>query len=413
LALTGSHIRLIERGNASVMSESDWQSQGFDDASLVLKNLGVIGERYTGGFRIVEPRQFVGYYRSPSCSLRIDARRTELFEDLRGFVTRFPEKETAAETALAPDHASHSLDPAVLFCSAFEAAVQAGLPFRYRRSVVASSHPRGRINFTQTFRAFQSRGIRHKVSCETSVREYDPSLTGVLATVSSLLMGDYSMPNNLLERLNIVSCLLEGSLIYRIPEAANEAAKLARRYEDWTEVKRLLALAQSILAQQDQVWDLQVPIAGGECRFCNMDRLWELAVHTAFQRTWSRAGRTVEYHPYRNRNVRLFPGGGPEIDPDCVAFDDGRPAIVVDAKYSDAQEPSASDVYQLLCYARRLDVPNAVLVYISSLTTWHSVIGLAEGRIVIAAAGAATDNTVQGLLQIAARVCSAYDATKN
>jgi hypothetical protein len=410
VALTSSHINLIERGLPYIVTEREWEAHGLDEVSTVLRNLGVIGESYAGGFRIVEPRQFVGYYRNRSCSLAIDPRRAELFEDVRRFVAGFPEKQVTAETSATSDEQLHVIDPAILFCSALESAVQAGLPLLYHRFSIATSHPRGRINFTETFRKFQSRGILHKVACESPARQYDPRLTSVLSTVISLLRRDYSIPSGILGRLEIFACLFEGARIYRIPEAKDAAESLIRNYDGWTEVRRVLLLGQAILTSQEQVWDVQLPIAGGECRFCNMDRLWEIAVLTAFQRTWRGEGRTVEYHPYRNRNFTLFLGRGPEIDPDVVAFEAGKPAMIIDAKYSDTEQPAAGDLYQLLCYVRRLKADIGVLVYLSSQSTWHSMVGRAEGNVAIAAGGASTHKTSQGLLQVSGAVCTDYEA---
>lgn len=407
--MTGSYLGLTERGNVSVIPEREWQMYGLDEASTLLRRLGVIGEGYASGFRIIEPRQFVGHYRSSSCSIRIDPRRSELFEDLRRFVAVLPEKRRAAENSAEPDEQLHETDPAILFCFALEDAVQAGLPFLYRQVLVMSSNPRGRINFTETLRTFQSRGIRHKVVCGSSAREYDAQLTRVLSTVISLLRRDYSIPNDLLSRMELLACLFEDAPIYSIPEAVNSTETLIGRYDDWAEVRRLLLLSQSILTNQQEVWDLQIPVAGGECRFCNMDRLWEIAVLTAFKRAWIGHTRMVEYHPYRGRKIMLFPDGGPEIDPDIVAFEEGKPKLVVDAKYSDAQEPSASDIYQLLSYARRLNADYGVLVYLSSHATWYSRIGTADGNVVISAGGASTVESSQGLLQLAGSACSDYE----
>jgi hypothetical protein len=92
------------------------------------------------------------------------------------------------------------------------------------------------------------------------------------------------------------------------------------------------------------------------------------------------------------------------------AFEAGKPAMIIDAKYSDTEQPAAGDLYQLLCYVRRLKADIGVLVYLSSQSTWHSMVGRAEGNVAIAAGGASTHKTSQGLLQVSGAVCTDYEA---
>ena len=55
---------------------------------------------------------------------------------------------------------------------------------------------------------------------------------------------------------------------------------------------------------------------------------------------------------------------GVEMRPDVTAYRDGRPALVVDAKWKrDAGAPATTDLYQTLAYCAALGVGRAVLVY--------------------------------------------------
>ena len=55
---------------------------------------------------------------------------------------------------------------------------------------------------------------------------------------------------------------------------------------------------------------------------------------------------------------------GVEMRPDVTVYRDGRPALVVDAKWKrPAGAPSPADLYQMLAYCTALGVGRAVLVY--------------------------------------------------
>ena len=53
-----------------------------------------------------------------------------------------------------------------------------------------------------------------------------------------------------------------------------------------------------------------------------------------------------------------------EMRPDVTVYRDGRPTLVVDAKWKrPAGAPSPADLYQMLAYCTALGVGRAVLVY--------------------------------------------------
>jgi hypothetical protein len=200
------------------------------------------------------------------------------------------------------------------------------------------------------------------------------------------------------KKLELVSPLFENSRKLTMPEAALAAEGLARKHRN-TPAGDAMDTALSILRKESVVWDSQLAVASGRCRFCNLDRVWELTLGTLLQRFMG-SPFEVQFHPFASACLRLFEPHGPSIDPDLVIYRDECCEIVVDAKYSVSESARADDIYQIACYARRLHVKSAILVYVSSVATWVRRLGNHEGCEVIAA-GVDHRDIEQGILQIA------------
>jgi McrBC 5-methylcytosine restriction system component len=194
LALTEHSITLIERGSPVVIPEAEWQTFGFDDLCDTLHAHGVIGMKRVGGFRLLEPRHYVGELRSRGRSLRILPKVEGLLESLRSFVAKVPATLVSAHEDWQPSKAAEQADPARALLNALEEVLATGIPATYDRSVVTTSHPRGRILFNETVGELLSHGIRHKARCEHSTRHGDYSLGAVLDTVVRMLAIEVSLP---------------------------------------------------------------------------------------------------------------------------------------------------------------------------------------------------------------------------
>ena len=374
------HIRLIERGVPAILEEGSWIGVEQDDRWRLFQSLRVVRTVVNGRYRLLEPRQFVGSFRSNYWSIRVDPRHPEFFEALCAFVGQWPSKQAPIVDDARDASAGARADAEAAFFIAAERAINSGLPFLYSTRLVTTSRPHGRVRFTDTIRRLQSRGVRHKVVCEEPIRYGDPILRGVLGT-TMVLLRDRSLPQSApRRRLELISDIVEPTVL-KTNDAIHGANHLIATYSDWPEVTLLASVCKAILTSAADIWDIQHQLDGGECRFCNIDRLWEIGLLQAFKHVGARRGLKAEFHPYGSSNVTLFDTGGPEIDPDIVVFHQGAPKIIVDAKYSIKREPDAGDVYQIVCYTSRLKARMGVLVYLAdSDSPWLKELGqTAEG----------------------------------
>lgn len=388
MALSDRSIRLTERGSPAIIPEADWQAADLEEPCRILAERGIVGLRRVGAFRIVEPRQFVGHLRLPGRAITVSPYARELFTSLHRFVTSSPDKKLVAQESQKSVTDVQPLDPAPTFYSALSDTVYVGLPFVYERITTTTSRPRGRLLFNDTVRTLRTRGISHRVVCSFSVRRVDDNLGSVISTVASLLNTGYDMSPALRLRIGRLVDLFDEGEVLDTQEATIRADTLLRIYSDQPSLVRLLMICQSILRAEQVVWDTEIPVPSGECRFCNMDRLWELAVWTAFREaSAARDNLSVEFHPFGRASIRLLTDGGPRIDPDVVVFKNGKPFIIVDAKYSEAVSAAADDVYQIVCYTQRLNAVKGALVYLSPKGSWSEDLGRTEGGSVISAGG--------------------------
>lgn len=395
MALIDRSIRLTERGIPAIIPEADWHAADLEEPCRLLAERGIVGLRRVGAFRVIEPRQFVGHLRLPGRAITVSPYARELFTSLHRFVTAPPDKKFTAQEAQKSVTDTQPLDPAPAFYSALSDTVHMGLPFVYERMTTTTSRPRGRLLFNDTVRTLRTRGISHRVVCSVSVRRVDDSLGSVISTVASLLNTGYDISSALQLRIGQLVNLFDEGKILNTQEATIRADTLLRIYSDQPSLVRLLMICQAILRAEQVIWDTDIPVPGGECRFCNMDRLWELAVWTAFKEaSAAHDDLSVEFHPFGRASIRLLTDGGPRINPDVVVFKNGKPFVIVDAKYSEASSAAADDVYQIVCYTQRLNAVKGTLIYLSPKDGWSEELGRTEGGSVISAGGVSRQHNV-------------------
>ena len=404
MAIDRHHVHLVERGPSIVLTEEEWSSLEQDEGWTTFSDLKIVGVQASGAYRLLIPRQFVGTFRAQSWAISVDARHPAFFRELCAFVSRWPSKAVRARDKVRDASTTTPLSAEDAFLPACETAVQSGLPFLYSKHLVTTAHPRGRIHFRYTIRQLQSHGVRHKVVCEQTVRREDARLVRVIGTTKSVLRDRFLHGSPQRARLDLLDDIVETKAL-RLDEAVGVADELETEYSDWPEIRSLMSICRSVLSGDNEVWDVQQELVFGECRFCNMDRLWEVGVLRALEQPADARGLRAESHPYRRAGVFLFEDGGPEIDPDVVVFDKSRPVAVIDAKYSVAGQPSADDVYQIACYSSRLGSKLAVLVYLAEPGgAWFTNVGTTAEGTKCFAAGVPLDSIRTGLVSVAERI---------
>ncbi len=133
--------------------------------------------------------------------------------------------------------------------------------------------------------------------------------------------------------------------------AAAEADRLAEGYRPLLDLCRLLADA---LGPGDVAGATPCPAF-----LLDMERVFERYVTRGVMETF--AGADGWTAAVQQTHV-VAPGV--EMRPDLTVYRDGRPILVVDAKWKrPAGAPSPADLYQMLAYCTALGVPRAVLVY--------------------------------------------------
>lgn len=403
MALIDRSILLIERGTPAIVAEADWQSLNLDEPCRILTEKKIIGLKKVGGFQIIEPRQFVGHLRLPGRAITVSPSDKELFTALHSFVTFPPEKTVISEDKSVRSKDVHLLDIALTFVKAFLEVVNVGLPFSYERRTLETTHPRGRLLVSQTLRSLHSHGISHRVVCSVAEKGYDKDLGSILKTVASFLKTDFDLPVHSWQQLDqLIALFGEDSQVLSMTDVEDTIMNEMNVYTDRAELVRLLEICQAIISNERVVWDTEIPVLDGECRFCNMDRLWELAIWTALRKSpASSENDSTEFHPLSRSDLNLLTPGGPKIDPDIVVFRSGRPLIVIDAKYSERTTPSAADVYQIVCYAQRLKANRGVLIYLSPGENWFRHLGRTSEEIEIDAAGVAITGVDVNLVSLA------------
>lgn len=409
MALSNAHLSLTERGPAAIVAISEWQTAGLEEACDALGRVGILGIGITGRHAIVEPRQFVGRLRIQNRSITITPKNPVWFSSLQRIVQRSHTK-TTPQTGPEPSGAAEGLhDVAFRFYQQFSETVSAGFPFLYAERSFDTCRPRGKFEVTETFRRFYMRGIRHVVACKTMERSYDIRLASVACSASRMLRFE-GLPSELLKTADLLEGVVESAAFPLNPDQfEDEVNHLREDYSDRRDVVQLAETSLSVIRGEKEVWTTQLTVSGGEAKFCDADQLWERAICVSVKqdlrtRRIDRYG--VELHPFRSSRVLLLSTGGPDIDPDVVVFDDGKPFAVIDAKNSVTTSPGSGDVYQIVCYTDRLKSALGILVYVSPGDTWKQLLGTTQNGAKIVAIGVSANDVARGLDAVAAEIAS-------
>lgn len=385
------------------MNGYDWEASGLAEAAELLASRRVLRMRSSGPYRLLEPGQFVGRFRLAGRSIAVEPRLPRLFDALRDLVARPPAKVVPVMDAMRPATTPHALHPALAFAKALEDAVRDGLPAEYHRTEITTSRPRGRLLVSETLRTLHTRGLYHLTRSAVQTRRYDPRLCRIVRASTASLFAARNVPPQAAAILDRLSPLTEDGGAASVTAARELARELRAEYAERPPVAELLRVAEEVLAEATVVWNLDQPLAGGDCRFCDMVSLWEHAIREALGVTCHGTER-AELHSFRGASMRLFSDGGPTIDPDIVVYNHGTVAAVVDAKYSITKTWAADDVYQIAAYVRRTAAPLGVLVYVSPDEKWVQRVGHEANGAQILALGVPAEDAYAGLVDAANRI---------
>jgi hypothetical protein len=151
-------------------------------------------------------------------------------------------------------------------------------------------------------RLLWSRGVRHKVRCSVQRKEPVRDLGMVAAASLSALTSHRFTVRSALNRIESLIDLWDVKATVTTSEALALLPRLASAFEERTSVLRLLSVVAGILASEQIIWDYELPVEGGDCRFCNTDRLWEITSHRVAE-SCAQADDKVELHPIRNSGL--------------------------------------------------------------------------------------------------------------
>lgn len=388
-------LRLKERGDELILTPSQWAL--VEDNIQELSSMGIVGLRSTATYRVVKPQQFVGRLRTAAGIVEIQPRNGPWFADLQQLVAFRPDKRLPTlEGETTSGTITSFADLAVAFYKVLQKSLRMGLPQTRRMELVVTSTPKGRMLFNASVRRLFAHGVRHKVVCARLTPHYDEELASVIR-LAVLLASQLAIPDVLKRNLDILTELvIKDSRQISVSEGKAAVDVLRRRYSEWPEIRELLAICAVIFSSNEPIWDIEVALAKGDARFCDVDRLWELAILTGI-RSVLRLGLTAEFHPYARTALQLLSDGGPQIDPDIVIYNSGVPSIVLDGKNSFATSANASDVYQITCYVEKLNAESGSLIYLSAGENWIQVLGKTNSGKQISAVGISTKNATESL----------------
>jgi hypothetical protein len=396
-------VTLREFGPAAIVPLADWEASGLAEAADLLASRRVLRVRSSGPYRLLEPGQFVGRFRLAGRSIAVEPRLPRLFDALRNFVARPPAKVVPAMDAMRSAATPHAMHPALAFAKALEEAVRDGLPAEYHRTEITTSRPRGRLLVSETLRTLHARGLYHLARSAVQTRRYDPRLCRIVRASTASLFAARDVPTRAAAALDRLSPLTEEGGATSVTAAAELVRELRAEYADRPPVLELLRVAGEVLAEATVVWSLDQPLAGGDCRFCDMVSLWEHAIRAALELACGE-GERASLHPFRQVHMRLFGDGGPTIDPDLAIYNQGTVVAVVDAKYSVTKTWVADDVYQIAAYVRRTSAPLGALVYVSPGEKWFERVGHDANGAQILALGVPAEDAYAGLIDAAGRI---------
>jgi hypothetical protein len=372
-------LDLVEAGRTRFVPHRNW-SAGLGDICETLAARSIVAVHPTEGGFLVSPNAYVGRISSPFASIQISAKRPAVFSEMVRIASTAAVRTVTAGWAPDPN-TDDSDDIASLLLHVLIEMVSDGVPAGYKPVRRIETRPRGRVLFAETIRTQSSRGIRHRLVTQSTQFVRDERILRLAQLVTSLVSEGDLMNDDQLNQLCVLSPILEDTheRQFSVPGGLDAIPELRAAYGDREMVARFLDVAHSILlAENPYTVSSADPIQ--PFHFVNADLLWEVVVAFVSASASSERGCMAVLHPLRGSKRLLFPDGGPDIDPDVIVFHGDRPVVVIDAKNSVAQSPSAGDVYQVFSYAVRLAAPGALLAYYAD-NGWHQEYGNEAVRI--------------------------------
>ncbi|MBK8695355.1 MAG: hypothetical protein IPN17_24555 [Deltaproteobacteria bacterium] len=252
----------------------------------------------------------------------------------------------------------------VLFAEALDRALYGGLVRDYRGHEEALVAPRGRIGIEALVtRRF---GVFPPVDCAFDEYTVDTSPN------RRLLAAARRMTRGMLGR-SVAGERLRG-LIGRFEGVAEPAfdprhlppVRLDRRAERY---RPAVAFADLILRNASV--ELHHGYTDAIGFLVNMNVVFENFVVEALRRRLAVAGTRWTHHP---AGLFLDEGRAFAVEPDALwTTADGRPLLVLDAKYKTTSQGVIQDAYQMLAYCTALGLSSGVLVYASTTPHTHRV----------------------------------------
>lgn len=403
MAIAGITVDLVERGAPEVIPQADWLDSGLDGVCKALSDKSIIGISPRPPFVLLQPRNYVGSYRSAGIRVSIRAKQPDLHEELISYLTSLTAKSVAATGGSVAGTHEVSVDPATALYHALGAAVLEGVPFSYEALTAVTARPRGRILARPTLRHLASRGIKHRVVARSSNRQVDSRLVAVVESAASVARAAGTTPQVSLGIQLYLRTLGASGIPHGTQYALKLADELIENYRSRPATLAMLLVCQSILEGVQAVWSVDDTLPDAENQFVDTDHLWELAVLKALKQA-SPSHLTVSFHPFASVDVKLFDADGPNIDPDICVMDGKTVLVVADAKNSLQYSFNAGDVYQVLAYTERLGARVGAIVYTSQNGSWWKDLGESPGGARIVALGIDAGDCVSSLQNAAAQV---------
>ncbi len=403
----GPHIlRLVEYGPPRLVREADWESLQIEEAVQVLESCRILTHSVDSGVHMLTPSGYVGTFVLPGRRISIRPRFPRLYDDLRRWLASNARRLVRLMAGLQEAPEPEEVDPAAAFVKTLASAVDAGLPVTYESVRLRTSSPRGRLLLADTVLDYHVKGLHHLAVCSVPVKTTPRHLVSVIRAAADLALRSTSLDRDMLAALDLHMSLFDAGDRPDVGEWDRLAEALREQYADNRELTVLLDAAIALFREEALLDPFHRRAMGGTAHFHKMERLWELALVTAFTQIGLPQGLHPAFHPYGKKSCRLFSSGGPDIDPDVVLFADDRPAAVVDAKYSIANRASSRDVYQITCYVERLGASSGLLVYLTEGDAWIRRIGETRSEASIFEAGIPVTNAVASLRETLMAYCS-------
>ena len=360
-------ITLEQRGvSPAIVPRSDYE-QYWRDALEVLVARRIVNVEYQSDFVLVYPNQYVGSARSAGRRLSVKPKYPDLLLQLR---RNFPrsKKDIPLEGFDPRGEYKRTEDLAVRFLTALSEVIGRGVPFSYEQRRYEGQSLAGSLNVGETIRRFASRNIHHQAVTLRSVKTTDAAFVDIVWCAAEALRDLDVLSVLEIQTLDtMLAAIGSKSVELSLSRASAAADRSMITYRDRLEISNLLLCCIDLFQHNRTECDIEAVIGSVTFAFTDADALWERAVNKAMQQSVSKRGWEARPHPLQHEKTTLFESGGPDIDPDVIVYDGAGSAIMpVDAKDSVRRTAGASDVYQVVAYARKLGAPAAALIYLAT-----------------------------------------------